>query len=509
MGGGSATGGGSAMGGGSSTGGGNSDAGVLTGATMGQLIGVNANIASRVQDLLPFGTVREYHNWGWLADNFASGPAYPAMQYTFAAFNGWDWDDFYTRLRDGGTEPFPAVQGSVPWENSSAIPPIASGADKLAAASYVAHGDTMFQLAARYGSVHVADNALKVKANGQPRASGLGLLNYYENFNEQDNAAGFTGDAFAAMSSADYDGDEGRLGATIGIKNADPNAKLVMGGLSGRYPTSTNWVPSITTFLDAMRTWSAAHRDAGFPADVINVHLYSFGPGTGQPIAPAIAPEPDGVEAKLDAIKQYRDQHLPGKELWWTEFGYDTDPTSNLHAPALGSDSAEVVQGAWLVRDFLIAAKLGYDRATLFEIYDTCVPGQSGCNASQQFTTCGVMTADAPPRAKAAWYFLSTVRSRMRDLVFVREESTGDANVRVMTFRDRSSLNGARVVWMPTSAGMTRAGYSLDVGAATTATAVKLVDQQPNGTASTITVAGGHAAVDISETPLIVLVDAL
>ena len=70
-------------------------------------------------------------------------------------------------------------------------------------------------------------------------------------------AAGFTGDAFAAMASADYDGDQGRLGNNIGVKNADPNAKLVMGGLSGRYPA---WVGSITTYLDAMRTWSAAHR---------------------------------------------------------------------------------------------------------------------------------------------------------------------------------------------------------------------------------------------------------
>jgi hypothetical protein len=42
-----------------------------------------------------------------------------------------------------------------------------------------------------------------------------------------------------------------------------------------------------------------------------------------------------------------------------------------LHSPALGSNSAFVVQAQWLVRDLLAALEAGIDRATLFELDDT------------------------------------------------------------------------------------------------------------------------------------------
>jgi hypothetical protein len=429
------------------------------------------------------------------------------MLYTFMNFNGWDWDVYFASMRDAGTEAWPAVQGSVPWMNNSAIPPIPSGADKLAAASYIAHGDVMFQIAARYGSAPVADASLKLKAN-QTRVSGLGTVAYFENFNEQDNAAGFTGDAFAAMSSADYDGDQGRLGNTIGIKNADPHAKLVMGGLSGAYPTATRWVPSITTFLDAMRSWSQANRDGGFPADVVNVHLYSFGPG-GTPPAPALSPEDDGVYDKLNAIVSYRNQYLPDKELWWTEFGYDTDPTSNLHAPALGPNSAPIVQGQWLVRDFLIAAALGFNRATLYVARDECLVGSAGCNPSIQFTTCGVLDFNGVP--KPAWYFLATVRSRLASMVYVGTQSppAGKA-VRIYQFKDTQGAGGALVIWSPTSNATTVTAVPLTLPTgATTATAVALADQQANGVQTPLTISGGTVTLDVTETPTLVLVNAM
>ena len=51
-------------------------------------------------------------------------------------------------------------------------------------------------------------------AGGQTRVSGMGVLDYFENSNEPDNnwthgdgSPLFTPEAFAAMSSADYDGD--------------------------------------------------------------------------------------------------------------------------------------------------------------------------------------------------------------------------------------------------------------------------------------------------------------
>jgi hypothetical protein len=472
------------------------------GTIVGSFMGVNGLITDAVANLAPIGVVREYHNWGWLGNNYDDNP-YPQTLYTpnLPGF-GWNWDALFSGLQSMGVSGFPVVQGGAPWVSSSAIPP--ADGTPTAAASYIAHGDTMFQIAARWGSTTVPDASLKLEP-GQTVASGLGTVKYYEDFNEEDNAAGFTGDVYAAMASADYDGDQGRLGATIGVKNADPGAQLVMGGLSGKYgggggDGGSVWVDSITTFLDAARAWSATNRAGSFPADVINVHYYSFGPGAP---APALSPEADGVEAKLAAIVAYRDQNLPGKPVWWTEFGYDTYASSPLHAPALGSNSAFIVQGQWLVRELLAALAAGIERAIVFELDDTCTPDASACDT--QFATSGLLT-DPGSAPKASWYFLATFRARLQTMAYGGEIASGQTDVRIAQFSDTKSAGGALVVWAPTSAAVVHAGYSLALppGAAT-ATSVALVDKQPNGTVAALTPSGGAVTLDVSETPTIVL----
>jgi hypothetical protein len=474
-----------------------SEGGTARAATIGTFVGVNALITDSVANLAPIGVVREYHNWGWLGNNYNDLP-YPQTLYTpdIPSF-GWDWDSFFSGLQAMGVSGFPAVQGAAPWVNSSAVPP--AHGSPTAAASYIAHGDTLFQIAARWGKTKVADSLLELEAD-QTRKSGLGTVEYFEDYNEEDNAAGFTGDVFAAMASADYDGDEGRLGATIGVKNADPNAKLVMGGLSGRYGSGNTWVSSITTFLDAARTWSAAHRtDATFATDVVNVHYYSFGPGAP---APALSPEADGVEAKLAAVVSYRDRHMPGKPVWWTEFGYDTFGGSPLHAPALGTNSAFVVQGQWLVRDLLAALAAGIERATVFELDDTCTPPASACNT--QFATAGLLAVSGSP--KPAWYYLATFRARLSSYAYVGTVPTTKANVHVAQFVDTKGSGGAFVVWMGTSNASVTSGYALSLPAGTsTATAVALTDGRATGVETMLTPSAGAATLDVSETPIIVL----
>jgi hypothetical protein len=473
------------------------EGGAAAALTVGSFVGVNGLITDSVANLAPIGVVREYHNWGWLGNNYDDQP-YPQTLYTpdIPSF-GWDWDSFFSGLQAMGVSGFPAVQGGAPWVNDGGVPP-ASGSP-TAAASYVAHGDTMFQIAARWGKTKVADDLLKLEP-GQTRESGLGTVEYFEDFNEEDNASGFTGDVFAAMASADYDGDEGRLGAAIGVKNADPGAKLVMGGLSGRYGSGSTWVTSITTFLDAARTWSTAHRtDKTFAADVINVHYYSFGPGAP---SPALSPEDDQVETKLAAIVSYRDQNLPGRPVWWTEFGYDTYSASPLHAPALGSNSAFVVQGQWLVRAMLAGLAAGIERATVFELDDTCTPPATACNT--QFATAGLLPLSGSP--KPAWYFLATFRSRLASYAYVGSLPSGQTNLHVAQFADTQTNGGALVVWMGTSDASVQTGYGLALPAGTsTAKAVTLTDGQATGVETALTPSAGSVTLDVSETPTIVL----
>jgi hypothetical protein len=464
------------------------------GVTVGDFTGVNALIVDAVADLAPLGAVREYHNWLWLGANDTAA-AYPNTLYTpnLPAF-GWDWDALFAGLKAAGASGFPAVQGGASWVNGQALPPVNAGADPTAAASYVAHGQTLFQLAARWGHTHVPDAQLLLTAE-QTRLTGLGTVQYFEDFNEQDLDPGFDGAAFAAMASADLDGDQGRLGPGIGLKAADPTASLVMGGLSGGYGGSVSWVDSITAFLEQMRTWSVAHRGGSFPVDVLNVHYYSFG---------AVSPEADQVQQKLAAVVAWRDAHLPGLPVWWTEFGYDTFAQSPLHAPALGANSAFVVQAQWLVRDELAALAAGIARATVFELDDTCTPPEAACTT--QFATCGLLRKDGS--RKPAWYFLAAFRARLSTMTFTGEASSGASDVRVMRFADTVSTKGALVVWSPTSSANVHAGYALTVPAGlNTVRVVELVDQQQHGAERSATVTNGTVTLDVTETPTIVLVD--
>jgi hypothetical protein len=260
------------------------------------------------------------------------------------------------------------------------------------------------------------------------------------------------------------------------------------------------WINSITKFVDAARAWSTANRAGSFPADVINVHYYSFGPGAP---APALSPEDDDVESKLAAVVSYRDKYLPGKPVWWTEFGYDTYANSPLHAPALGSSSAFIVQGQWLVREVLAALAAGVERATVFELDDTCTPPASACDT--QFATSGLL-ASPGSAPKPSWYFLATFRARLQTMVYGGEPASGQTDVKIARFEDTTSVGGALVVWSPTSTANVHAGYSLALPAgATTVTAVALVDKQQNGTATPLMATGGAVTLDVTETPTIVL----
>ncbi len=497
--------------------GGTAGGNVATGPLVGDFLGLNGFIDDDPAKLAAVGNVREYHDWSWNEGNGAAGyPGYPNNQLSFTNVAGaWDFDAYYAALGQAGVTPFPCIEGSVNFLGG-AMPPVSAGADVTLAASYVAHASFLYQYAARYGGKAVPTANLKL-ASGQAARTGLGLLRYFEDGNEPDanwvNADGspvFSPAAAAAMSSADYDGDQGRLGGTFGVKSADPAAKLVLAGLAGA-GASSDWLTNVTSYLDGMRTWATAHRGGSFPADVLNVHDYCFGPdpfGTKSP-RPGIAPEACGIATALAGVVAYRDQNLPGKEVWLTEFGYDTDPGSRLRAPAIGGADAQAVQGQWLVRTFLALLGSGIDRAFLFVSRDNCTGSASACPSNDvQFSTSGVLTQKGDEQPKTAWYYLATVRARLGGMRYAGTAPSGKPNLDIARFYDASANQGAYVLWMATSDGSVSNGYALALpGSISSATAVTLTAGSATGTATPATVSNHAVSVNVSETPTLVLVD--
>jgi hypothetical protein len=105
----------------------------------------------------------------------------------------------------------------------------------------------------------------------------------------------------------------------------------------------------------------------------------------------------------------------------------------------------------------------------------------------------------------AAMDYFTTFGKRLGAMHLDKEIDSGNPNVKIVRFVD--GAKSGYVLWCPTTAGTTAAGFALDLGGAKTATQVVLAKGAANGNESALTVSGGKASVDVSENPVIVLAD--
>ncbi len=477
--------------------------------TMDEFIGVNAFIDDPVDKIAVAGFVREYHVWDW--DEGDRDPSYPGYPNNLNAWNpskagggSWNFDAFYTNLQNAGITIAPVMQQNVMWlmdvpdANKLDTKPVSTGEDPEDPATYIEHADHMFQYAARYGSTTVADNLLKLQSN-QPRSTGLDKIKYYESWNEQDKYWKtrddyFTPYEYSAMLSADYDGHMDTLGTTVGVKNADPNAKVSIGGLS-----SVNM-----EYIRSMKLWADYHRNGDFPADVLNIHHYS-NDGASQTLGNiGISPEDDNMRGKLEELVQYRNLYLPGKEVWITEFGYDVNEHSPQRSPAIGSTSALEVQGQWITRSYLALAAAGVDKAAMFMLRDT------NPNAWGRFQSSGLVGVKGDWTPKPSWYYVYTMKNRLTSMRYLDEQSSGNSNVMVYKFKNASGNNGAYVVWAPTSNNMIVNNYQLNLsGSPSSAQLVTMASGDTDGVETNLTISSGKVTVNVSERPIFIMVNSI
>lgn len=479
---------------------------------MEELIGVNALHVEPLGRLQAVGFVREYHDWQWDEGNTDMAyPGYPGNQNKFAPAYpspGWDFDQFYGNLSRMKLGVVHTSQGSPPWLLGSGTSdgrwkPIRPGLGRSPSdpASYVEHADHLFQVAARYGSVTVADNLLKLAAD-QPRVSGQKTLRWIENWNEPDKWwAGreglFRPEEYAAMSSADADGHRSALGTTLGLLQADPEARLVMAGITE---------PNLG-YIKAIKLWCDFHRDGNFPFSALNIHHYcNQGGGQSSPMVVGISPEQDDLYGRMKAICDYRSAYLPGVEVWLSEFGYDTDPlkgstVSDNLAPVIGTFSREEVQAQWILRSFFALAAAGVDRAMVFTLSD------SDNTNPARFASSGLCRAKGQQwQPKPAWFYVATLRQRLKGLRFEAEQASGNPAVRIQRYKNSAGQTAALAVWCPTSNGTMVGNHPLTLPVGTTqATRVDFVDGQLFGTASPLAITNGTVSVAVSERPLLVL----
>lgn len=484
--------------------------------TIDQFMGTQAFIDDPIDKMKCVGFIREYHNWNWDEGNHWKGggnnqyPGYPKneMKWAPSEAGGWNFDKYYTKVRKAGLSISPVIQGATAWLHNKGDfdfdhkPVDSLNASTTSPFSYHAKAHHMFQFAARYGSRKVPDSLLTL-AKGQPRVSGLGLVQYLEDWNEQDKDwkgehAYFSPEEYAAMCSADYDGHGGEMNSgagTFGVKNADPDMKLVMGGLAS---------PKVE-YIKAMYDWFQENRiDKKFAADVINVHWYTWADGKGpHGGGPAKSPEEDDLEGRMQKFVEFRDTYLPPKtEVWISEFGWDTNPKSALRVPEIKGFDAEEVQGQWIVRAYLAFAAAGVDRAMQYMLRDV------NSESSVQFSSSGLVSEKGEWEPKKSWYYVYTMKNVLKGMMFYGKLSSGNEEVLIYKFKRVNNIKGAYVIWCPTARNHQVKDFEFKLPNLTQqATQVTMEDDDQDGVARTLAIKNNTVKITVTERPMFIVVD--
>ena len=503
--------------------------------TVGEILGMCGFAATgggntSVDQLACVNVLREYHNMGW-----SYNPnAYPGKANIYAssmASTGGSWDITYKKYSQNILT-IPCVQwGDMNVANKvdeSGLPVKEGG--KLVAASYwekfnpevyFIYADNMYWFAARYGSNTSASTLQTLKAHSAAATieCGQGTIKWLEFGNEPngEDSLGYVPYQLAALQSASYDGHQMSLTSTqventgyhLGAKNGDPNMKVAVAGLAGLQ----------SKYMMTMVYWMRANRtDGDIAMDAFNFHTY-FGYTfymNSIDVTVGVCPEFFGVVDALSLMIEYRNKYYPEKEVWLTEFGWDTNQSyetmTSCHAynvTDLDNDGdideddkfarVHQIQGDWLARAYILFASCGLDKATMYMCEDV---GDDRISVGK-YGTCGVY--DSKGQAKDSYYYLYTLKTHLSDYTFTREIATGNENVWLYEFKNAEGKT-AYTAWCPTMDGTTVDDFQFSVSGSTAKT-INFADNDTDGVINNITVSNGTVTIDVSESMTIVMVD--
>lgn len=454
--------------------------------TVDEMIGINAFIDDPLDKIKVANFVREYHDFEW--DEGEKSVSYPHRRYKWNpsyAGNGWNFDAFYSNLKKEGIVVSPCIQGTLSWVyGKTQNKPVATGMDAENPHSYADHADHFFQFAARYGSNKIPLGLLKLGEN-QQKLSGLNLIQFVENYNEQDKMwmgrlPRFHPYEYAAMTSADYDGHMGLMGKNVGIKNADPKMQMVMGGLAGIN----------IDYLKAIKFWSDFNRKGILPFDVINVHHYS----QDSKLEEGNCPERDSLKERINKLINYRNTYMPGKQVWITEFGYDIHAGSTQRVPHISGLTPEEIQAQWIIRYYLILASCGINKAAMYMLRD--VDARSHIQYSSSGLTSSQQTGNTP---KISWFYLYSLKNILKGMRFVNESVSASKHVMIYKFsNDKDKIIYA--LWCPTQENKEIKNFKFTIK--TKYKGLKLVELVPNsiqGITTPVKLNNDSILIDVSE----------
>jgi hypothetical protein len=358
-------------------------------------------------------------------------------------------------------------------------------------ASYSRHAAMMWNLSAFFGFQKVDLKLLSI--SNEPPESGRGSMHLYENGNEED--ATWTGNKYCspveyyAQSTADLDGDEGRLGSRLGIRRADSTARLMMSGLIN---LDTNRVKVYRLLSENLREDKQFIWQGG-----IQYHHYSQKNGKG------ISPEEDSLRWKLTKVADCSYRIAPDVKCFLGENGYDKAQTSWQATPLIPGMSASQSQAVMLIRSINATFFSGFDAYILYWLRDGFPETDS-----RVFLTSGVLRTMPNGKTKVypAWYYINTLVSRLgkyRPEKIIQESG----NVWIYKYVHAEIPDSvAYFVYKPTVNNSRIKSFSLETGNNNLSSVLKLefTDDSDQGKEEFLPVKRGKITMPVEEKPILI-----
>ena len=455
--------------------------------TFDYLLGINGNQADRVSTLRCANYFRDYINWMWCWTR----DVYPTLPGTnYNGIMSSDYDVTYMTMADIQMSPVPCFMFKADDFRVNSID------DYMKPETYVEYGELLTQTAVRFG-YNPSNTKEVVKVYSGSKARNRDVIHWIEAGNEPNGEGndGFSPYELAALTSLCYDGHEGKVtspsGSIMGVKVADPNMKLAMAGLAGVG----------TRYIQAMSFWMQHNRDDGKVAlDAFNVHTYckkliSY---NGYQVYVGVCPEIGKITEYLEELCAWRDKFHPDKEVWLTEFGWDTNTsyeTENACHP-YGDYTARELQAMWLVRAYFMFSSIGVDRAAMYMASDL----GDEATSTGKYGTSGVISKSG--ELKDSYYYIYTLKNTMGDMYFAEIIDSGNENVWIYRFENGKGKS-CYAVWCPTMDNIKVEGYSLNIDG-TSATMTCFANLETSGVSQELTVDNGCVTVNVSEKPVLI-----
>ena len=500
--------------------------------TVGEMIGM-CGFAGIGEGYTPVDSVncttvlREYHNFGWSYND----QNYPGKTMKFTNGTMGNFDESYKKFYDAGINVIPCFQWALvdtysvshkvdenknPIYNNGTIV-MTSFFEKFDPHTYFTYANGMFLFSARYGSnkSNALINIMEPHVSEQKQVVGLGYIKWIELGNEPEGSWNgvhnyYSAYQLAALTSAGYDGHCSTMvspvqntGYHLGGKNADPNIKLAMAGVSG----------VSNEYITALCYWMKANRPDGKVAlDAFNVHHYMSKQIEieGNKMSVGMSPEEANIAGILSQLVGIRNKYYTDKEVWITEFGWDTNQSyatvnsSHAYADFTGRE----VQAMWLTRTYLLLSAIGIDKATMY----MCEDGGVEEECVGKFGTSGVIGFEYDENGKMievkkdSYYYLYTLKNTLGEYTFVESIKTYEDGVYVYKYQNASGKT-AYAVWCGTSNGTEYKNYQIKIDGSS-ATLVEAVYGDIDGATSKLYSDDiGYVSVNVTENPVYVVVD--